>query len=127
MLLELKVLNSDAILNNFHDIGTARIVRNADSKIILRLIQPDKDFIRYIPASGATFEISLLKSDGTSLVKVPTQPFADDRSVLQLDLTEVETATLISQNLNAKITEGSDISFAILQSGLQIINLNTEC
>lgn len=127
MVFSLQMLNSDATLNDFRDIGTHQIVRGADTTIIMRILQPNKDEIRYIPDAGATFSIDLLKSDDTTLTKVPTQPFADDRSILQLTLTETETLDLISQNLNLQITEGSDISYAILQAGLQMITLNSDC
>lgn len=127
MLLGLKVLNSDATLNNFVESNSVQIVRNADAKIVMRLVQPQHNNLRYVPASGATFSITFQKSDGTTLVKTPTQPFADDRSILQVLLTEVETALIISQSLNVQVDEGSDKSFAILQLSLQVVTLNSDC
>lgn len=127
MILSLKVLNSDATLNNFVEGTTLQIVRGADATIKLRVVQADRSNLRYIPAAGATFSIAFLKSDGTSLTKTPTQPFADDRSILQVVLTDTETQTLISQGLNLEINEGSDKNFAVLQQGLQMQTLNSDC
>lgn len=127
VILSLKVLNSDATVNNFVESSSLQIVRGADATIKLRLVQPERSNLRYIPASGATFSISFLKSDGTSLVKVPTQPIADDKSILQVVLTDTETQTLISQGLNVEINEGSDKNFAVLQQGLQMQTLNSDC
>ncbi len=128
MVFELQVLNSDATLNDFTDIDTARIVRGADATILLRILQPEKNKIRYVPDTGATFSITFLRSDpALTLVKVPTQPFADDRSILQIDLIDTETLDLISQSLNLEMNEGTIKSFAILQNGFQVVTLNTDC
>lgn len=130
MFLRLKIINSDATLNTFFEVGTAQIVPGSDAIIRMQLIQPQKNDLRYIPKASATFEIDLLKSDGTTLTKSLTQPFSaspEDRSILELVLDETETANLITQNLNVKVTEGSDISFAVVQTGMQIVPLNTQC
>lgn len=127
MYLGLKVLNSDAVLNNFEELNTVSIVRGADAKVVMRLVQPAHKGLRYVPASGATFSITLQNSDGTTLVKTPTQPFADDRSILQITLSEAETAALISQGLNVEMNEGAEKTFAVLQSGLQVNSLTGDC
>jgi hypothetical protein len=126
MLLSLKVLNEDASLNNFMDIGSARIVRGSDAKLVLQLIQPDRK-IRYIPDAGFTATLDLLLSNGTTITKTASTPFADDRSIIQFDLTDTETLTLISQNLLVKMDEGTNRSHAILQAGLQMISTTSNC
>jgi hypothetical protein len=123
MSLSLNVLNSDCSLNAFLVASSASIVGGETAEIVLQLWQPSKK-MRYMPASGATFSMDLLKSDGTVLTKIPTLKFpSDDRSVLLLSLSAAETAVLISQNLILKVTEGSNISMAILQMGLQKVSL----
>ena len=81
MLLTGKILNEDATLNNFVLSSSARMARGSSAKIIIQLIQPAKN-LRYIPDSGATITLALLKSDGTTLVKTATNPFADDRPLV---------------------------------------------
>lgn len=126
MVLTLKVLNEDASLNNFVDMGgTAQIVRGADAKLILELFQVDRK-IRYVPISGAVISVDFLNSDGTTLSKTATFPFADDRSIIQIVLTDSETELLISQNIIASIVEGSNTSIAILQQGLQMVSTTQE-
>lgn len=127
MYLALEIINSDSILNNFRRVGTAKVVRGSDAVVRFRVIQPDKDNIRYVVASGATLAITLNKSDGTTITPTLSHPFADDRSILEFSLAAADTATLISQNLNVEITEGGSLSIAVLQTGLQMINLNTDC
>lgn len=126
MALSLKVLNSDAILNSFIDIGSLQIYKGADAKLIVQLFQPDKK-IRYIPASGAVITIDFLKNDNTVLTKTATYPFADDRSILQFVLSDTETLTVVSQNLLAKIDEAGNISYAGLQMGLQLVPTSQGC
>jgi len=126
MILTLKVINSDATLNNFFDIGSVQIVKGSDATILLQLNQTDRK-LRYIPNAGAVITIDLLKSDNTVLTKTATQPFADDRSVIQFVLTDTETLNLISQNLKVKVNEGGDIIFALLQSAFQMVSPTQTC
>ena len=126
MILTLKVLNSDATLNSFEDIGNYEFVKGSTAVLKLQLFQPDKQ-IRYVPASGAVITVDFKKSDGTTLTKTATVPFADDRSIAQISLTALETADLISQNLVAKIDEAGVITYAILQGGFQLVSLTQNC
>jgi hypothetical protein len=126
MILTLKVLNSDATLNSFEDIGNYEFVKGSTAILKLQLFQPDKH-IRYIPVSGATITMDFQKSDNTVLTKTATYPFADDRSIIQISLTAVETALIISQNLVAKLDETGTITYAILQGGLQLVSLTQNC
>lgn len=126
MNLTLKTLNEDASLNNWVDTGgSAKVIRGADANVMLQLFQVDRK-IRYVPAVGAVVTAALLKSDGTLLNKTLTAPFADDRSIQQLALSDTETADLISQNLIVKVVEGSNTSYAILQLGLQMASTSQE-
>lgn len=126
MIFGLKVLNEDATLNNFVYASAISIAKGADAKLVLQLHQVDKK-IRYIPATGATITADFKKSDNTSLTKTATHPFVDDRSIIQFVLTDLETANLVSQNLVVKIDESSNISYAILSSGLQMVPLTSGC
>lgn len=121
MLLTLNVLNEDATLNNWQIIGNAQIARGSDAKIILQLIQAERK-IRYIPDVAAVITADFLNSDGTTLSKTATFPFADDRSIIQFVLSDAETANLIGQNLVVEVQEGSNTSIAVLQMGLQMIS-----
>lgn len=121
MILTLKVLNDDATLNNWQEIGIAQVVRGSDAKINLQIFQADRK-IRYVPSVSAVITADFLNSDGTTLSKTATFPFADDRSIIQLSFTDAETVSLIGQNIVVEIQEGSNTSIAILQMGLQMIS-----
>ena len=118
MYLSLQVLNSDAILNSFQDIGILKFTNGDDVVLIMRLWQPDKN-IRYIPASGATITCDFKKSDNTTIAKTATIPFADDRSIIQFTLSNTETPDIITQNLLVEVDEGGSISHAFKQSVIQ--------
>jgi len=121
MVFDLQILNEDASLNSFHSIGSLRFNPGDPFTIICRAIQPDKHNIRYSPATGATFSLTLTKSDGTTtVVKAGTQPFAgDDDSILSFAFTAGESTGMIGQNLTVSITEGAVVHAAILKNGLQ--------
>lgn len=119
MILSLQMLNSDATLNNFVDIGTARFVPNYSLDLVMRILQPQKGGLRYVPDAAATFSMDFKLSDGTTINKTPTVLDAGDRSILTVSLTDSETELLIGQNLTVEITEPGGVSVAVLQSGLQ--------
>jgi hypothetical protein len=103
--------------------SSAQIVGGETAIVVVRLFQLDKK-IRYIPSETAEFSVDLLQSNGDVLTKSLSFKFEDDdRSILQLELDDEETQTIISQNLIVKITEGADIRMAVLQQGLQKVNL----
>ena len=122
MLLTLKVLNDDATLNNFVDQGSvAQVVRGSDAKFILQITQVERK-IRYIPSNTAVITMDLLNSDQTTVSLTASFPFADDRSIIEFDLSDADTSLLIGQNLIVDIQEGLITSVALLQKGLQMIN-----
>lgn len=124
-MLTLQVLDSDSELNTLIRRDQAQFVGGEDLTITLRLIQSEKD-LRYIPSASASFEIELLKSDGTFITKSGTDittKFPDDRSVLEFQVSASESVDLISQDLIMKITESGSTKFAILRRGLLRIAL----
>jgi hypothetical protein len=125
-MLSLYVLESDSTVNHFSHSTSKKFASGEDVKIRLRLWQPTKD-IRYIPEAGAIITVELTNSDKTTLTKTLTHPFADDRSVVEFELSAAETAQLISQALVVEISEGSKITYAILQNALQKTPLAGGC
>lgn len=124
MILKLQMLNEDATLNAFHDIGSAQFVPNQSVKLVMRLLQTQRN-LRYIPDAAATFSMDFLLSDDTVLTKVPTFLDAADRSLITVTLTALETALLIGQNLLVEVTEPGGVSSASLQSALQNASAET--
>lgn len=116
-MLTLQVLNSDALLNTFTTQSSYTFTEGSDCIVVLRLFDVRKN-IRYIPNTGVVFEIKLMNSDGTTLTKVPTTLFADDRSILEFSITAAESLNLPSQNILLKMTEGVSVTQVLLRNGL---------
>lgn len=123
MILTMRVLNSDAELNHFEEFDSAPFIPGSALTLVLRLMQTERP-LRYVPDAAATVNVNFLKSDGTTLVKAATFLDTADRSIIVVQLTSVETQTLIGQNLTADITEpGPVVSKAFLQYALKNISL----
>ena len=120
------MLNEDATLNNFVNVGSAQFTPNFPVKFVMRLIQQVRD-LRYVPSASATFSITFKLSDGTTLTKTPTFLDAGDRSLLTVSLSASETQLLIGQNLSVTVTDGSDVSAASLQNAIQNIHASMGC
>lgn len=123
MILSLKVINSDATLNNFQEIGSAKFVPNQSLKIAMRLMQTERN-LRYVPDSAATVSVTFKQSTGPDIVKAASFVDTGDRSLILVELTDLETANLISQSLYVTVTEGSDVSIAYLSNALQNAHVN---
>lgn len=113
-MLDIKLLNSDAQLNNFKEIGSVAYVPGEDVTLVLRLILSQLK-IRYIPASGATVAVTFQTKTGVDLVKAATELDAGDRSMWTVSLSQAETLDIIGQNFTVGVTEG-----AVLKKGLAL-------
>lgn len=125
-MLTLEILSKNPQLNSFLVGKQFTFAAGETAKVIMRLMQPDKN-IRYIPDVAATITIDLKKSDGTLLTKTCAFTFADDRSIIEFDLTAAETADVIGQNLIVKVQEGSNVQLAMLQYGLSKVITDGSC
>ena len=130
MVFDLQVINSDATLNAFFDIGSARFIVGSPLDLVLRILQPNRDGLRFIIPSAYTAELSLVKSDPTAapLVVVSTFPFSDDRSIIKFSMTAAEMADIIGQNLIVNIKDGGGdvVHTGFLKNGLQTV-LTDDC
>jgi hypothetical protein len=112
---------------NYHVVSkVANFIAGETVKVIMRLWQPNLK-IRYIPSNTAVITVDLKKSDNTTLTKTCSFTFADDRSIIEFDLTASESEQVISQNLVVKIVDGSDTKIALLQYGLSRVKANGAC
>lgn len=118
MVLDLKILNSDAELNSFFEIGNAMFNPGYPLTLNMRLYNPQRN-LRHVPDPGATFSLTLTNSDATTFTVIPVVLDAGDRSILTVDLTGVQTQNLIGQNLKLEINEGGELSLACAQMGLK--------
>ena len=122
MVFALEVLNSDATLNTFLNIGSTQFVQGAPLELVLRVIDADKS-LRYVLDATDTTEIEFKNSDGTTLIKAGTFPFTGDMSVLKFSLSETETLLLISQTITVDISNSGILQHvAIIKNGIQSVS-----
>lgn len=119
-MLTLDIVSKLPQLNSFFVTKNQAFASGETVKVIMRLWQSERN-IRYIPISSAVITVDLKKSDNTVLTKTCAFTFADDRSIIEFNLTAVESAAVIGQNLVVKIVEGSEVQIALLQFGLSKI------
>ena len=115
------ILNSDATLNNFQEIGQLTIFRGEEIKVVVRIKNRQLD-LRYIPASGAVVTFTFNTTAGT-LDKIATLE-ADDRSMASFTLSETETADLLSGDIKFSVVEGTVTKKGLIVDGIGMV---TEC
>lgn len=126
MVLTLDVVSAQPSINSFSLGKVFQFASGQTAKVILRLWQSDKK-IRYIPSETAQITVDLKQSDNTILQKTCSFTFVDDRSIIEFDLSDLETAAIIGQNLVVRIEEDSAVKFAVLPFGLQKVILDGSC
>ena len=125
-MLTLEILSKNPQLNTFTVQKQQSFVSKETVRVVMRLMQSDLG-IRYVPSLSAVITIDLKRSDNTTLTKTCTSTFADDRSVIEFSLTDVESETVIGQNLVVKVVDGSSVQFAVLQYGLAKVIADGSC
>lgn len=120
-----KVLNSDATINSFYDLGSLQFIPGEQTILVIRLIQAQRsDKLRYIPENpAAEVNVFLPKTDGTDLEKSMTA-FTLDKSVWYVTLEEAETELLADGNFTFEVDElgdGTNLKKGWIQNGLSRI------
>ena len=98
----------------------------SQSRVYLQLVDLNKPlckddqgscYLRYIPADGATLEITINNIDSSkSVTKYPVQD-ANDPSIWYFDI--LFTDTIGSGNIHLKLTEGSTVSNGVMIDALK--------
>jgi hypothetical protein len=107
------ILNSNASLNDFRDLGSIEIIKGEQIDLVIRTIDRQTD-IRYIPPATAIIKVIFNTSEG-DLEKIMTA-FTDDRSISKVTLEEVDTESILSGDLRVIIDEAGDGS--IIKKGV---------
>lgn len=96
-----KMLNSEATLNNFIEIGALEFIAGEELTVVVRLFD-DQIGLRYIPVSTCIPTFTLNKSDGDTLSKTGSHN-DDDRSIVTFELSETETLDLLGGNMKISL------------------------
>lgn len=115
-----KILNSDATLNNFAEIGSLDFIPGEEKTFVFRLYDDVKN-LRYIPPATNITTLTFNKTDGTSFTKTTTLVDSDDRSLQKVTLSETETTDLLGGNISFDLDlagDASQIVKGIIYNGL---------
>lgn len=118
-MLSGQVLNSDATLNNFIVLETKNFIPGSQFTFVMRILNDDLG-IRYIPADTAIVTLVFQNQDGTELSKVAT-PLTDDRSILSIEISELESTSIRGGNMSFSVDvagDGSNIMKGIMSNAL---------
>ena len=118
------ILSSDTTLNNFDILDTKDFIPGEEFMLFMRITNPEKSNLRYIPPSTAIITLVFNKNDSSTFTKVsPAEVtiLADDRSIVSVSVSEAESLDLAGGNFQFKIDElgdGTKILKGIIQQGL---------
>lgn len=125
------ILNSTATLNNFTLITTKTFIPGDQFKLVIQLFDSELD-LRYIPPSTTLHTFVFNNVDGSTLTKVDADMtvFADDRSLISINISAVESMTLQGGNFTFFLDllgDGTQISKGIVQLGLSRLIDGGDC
>lgn len=119
MTLTAKILNSDASLNSWKEIGSLDFQPGESQTLVLRLWDKSED-IRYIPPSGTTMTVTF--NTGTSTLDKIATLNSDDRALATVALSATETENLIGGNFTFTLDEGGGtIRKGVVRNGMRKI------
>lgn len=124
MRLSIAVLDPSSTLNSLKYIDSASFSSGDTGEIWMQLIDLDSPlapnvYSRYMPASGATLNVSFFSNnDANAFVKPATQPIPADPSIWKVVLNANDTTIMAGPNLGLKLTQGGSIINAIARNVL---------
>lgn len=121
-MLSAKILNKTASLNSFDVIGSLKFIPGEKTKLVLQLIQEDRDDeLRYVAPATATLKVKAWKTDNTQSELTMTADAAD-RSMWSVDLSSEDTDSLAGGNITFDLDllgDASDIEKGWVENALQ--------
>lgn len=122
MLLAIKMLDSAATsLNNLAYVNQVYVYPESQVELLFQFVNAANGQ-RYIPASGATVQVTIRSvNDAYTVVKPAITPFTEDRSIWRAVLTPADTLNLAGVNLEVELTEGASIRRIFQKSVLVVL------
>lgn len=113
------MLNSSSSLNLLQSLNQVQINPGDTATVMFRLVDLDQAGERFIPITGSVMAVNLVSIDqAKNLSKVPTNPFADDRSIWSFNLSAAETQIAAGVNMSVKLTQVADIKTATAEASI---------
>lgn len=120
MRLSVRPLNGTTDVNTFEYVSEVGFTQGDVVRFFFQLVDVSKDTAlqqykpagrRYVPAVGATLQVSLLNQDEDKAIadRVCVQPFVGDASIWYVDIAAAD-AVLGTVSMTLKLTEGSKVT-----------------
>ena len=94
--------------------------------LYFQLVDQDREDIRYIPAAGATVQVKFPNLDDDQVITLNASfPFADDRSILRVDLAADQVPA--SGAVKFTLTEGGVTKSWSVMNAMRVEKTNSEC
>lgn len=113
-------LSSDTSLNDFDILDAVQFIPGASFSFFLRLLQPEKNELRYVADPAATLTVTLPKKDGTDL-SVTMTPLTGDFSIWSGSVSSTDSEDLASGNLTFTLDESGTITKGWAENALQLV------
>lgn len=120
MKLGIQMLNNSSTLNNLIETSQVLFSQSESIDVYFKLIdQEHPQHSRYIPAAGATVNISIPNINSTYTVSKPASiAFPEDRSIWKVTLSSSETEKISGTDMKVTLTEGGNTKIA---NALQVL------
>jgi hypothetical protein len=110
MKLDIKMLDGDQTTLNNLVYQNQTVIDPGETPTIEFQLVDSVSGNRYMPASGATMQITLFSTNNANMInKVPSQPFPLDTSIWQFSLLSTESQNVAGVNMLVVLTEGASI------------------
>ncbi len=110
MKLDIRMLDADQTTVNSLYYQNQTEIDPGESPSILFQFVDSVSGNRYMPAPGATVQVSLFSTnDAWTIIKIPTQPFSQDPSLWQFSLLPYESQHVAGVNMQIILTEGVSV------------------
>jgi len=94
--------------------------------LYFQLIDQDREDIRYVPAAGATAQVTFPNLDDDLILTLSaTFPFPDDRSIMKIDLASTQVPA--SGAVKFSLVEGGATRSWSVQNAMRVEKTNSEC
>lgn len=128
MILQGKIINSDASLNSFKVTGNQEFIPTAAFNVAFMLWNPELG-IRYIPATTAVVTVTLATTEEDLDIECEFIT-EDDRSLISFDITSVQSESLQGGNIRFSVDvlgNGTEIIKGWIQGGLSRVVVGDSC
>ncbi len=120
MLLTAQFLNNYVNVNSF-DVGTYTTLTEGDSPTLyLQLVDATNDGLRYVPAAGATLQVTIDNiNNARRFVRFASQPATGDSSIWSFPILSTD-GILGTVSLKLQLTEGAKVTNCILKAAIRV-------